>query len=124
MSEQGAKSLLLTCFLLAIAIVSWDEIKHGGMFPRPRRFIGAGLVFGILGFAAPVISVQVASVLGAGMVLALLYKGVIGMGPGVGAVAAAGAAAGATAGQATRQLDQSLIGGVIWGANEGTPGGQ
>lgn len=81
MSEQNGRQLLLGMFFLSLAVVAWDEIKHGGVMPRPRRFIGAGVVFGILGLAAPFISYKLAGIFGAGMLLALMYKGVINMGP-------------------------------------------
>jgi len=98
MSEQTGKAMLLTMFFLAIAIVAWDDIKHGGVWPRPRRFMGAGAVFGILGLVTPFVGAQVTGIFGAGMVLALFYKGVVGIGGTAAGAIGQGAIGGATAG--------------------------
>lgn len=102
MSESTGRALLLATFFLALAVVSWDEIKHGGVLPRPRRYVGAGVVFAIAGLAAPVIGASTAGVFGAGMVLALLYQGVLGVGPGAPAATGSTAAAGGIAGGAVQ----------------------
>jgi hypothetical protein len=74
MDEGRAKSILLTTFVLALAILAWTEIYRLHTVPRPVRFVGAGLVWGILGLSAPLISYRVASTMSVAMVIALLYS--------------------------------------------------
>lgn len=65
-------------FLLAVALVTWDEIRHKGHVPPyPQRYVGAAVAFGLLGvldkFAA-----RLSTALAFGLVLALGYQAVSG----------------------------------------------
>lgn len=71
--ETGRRMLLIT-FILALAIVTYQEVHDAKLIPRPRRYIGAGVVYGILGVLAPFISYPLAGWFGAGMVLTLVYQ--------------------------------------------------
>lgn len=71
--ETGRRTLLIS-FFVALVIVSYQEIHDARVIPRPRRYISAGLVYGILGVLSPFISYQVAGLMGVGMVLALMYQ--------------------------------------------------
>lgn len=74
MSPEAGRSTLLVSFFLALAIVSYQEIHDAKVMPRPRRYISAGMVYGILGVLAPFISYQLAGLFGVGMILALVYQ--------------------------------------------------
>lgn len=66
-------ALLLT-FLVAVAIIAWDEIKVAQRFPMPKRFVYAAVVWGILGVIAELGADDVAAAFGVGMVLVLAYQ--------------------------------------------------
>jgi len=74
MSEDRGREILLITFMFAIGMVTWTEIHVNKTAPRPSRFVGAGMVWGILGLIAPLISYQVVAMFGIGMDLALLYN--------------------------------------------------
>lgn len=74
MTPQSGRAILLTSFFVALAIVTYQEIHDGGQMPRPKRYFSAGLVYGLLGVAAPFISYPIAGALGVGMVLALVWQ--------------------------------------------------
>jgi hypothetical protein len=73
MSEDQGKMLLLSTFILVVAIVTWSEIKDNKTFPRPQRYVGAGVVWGVLGLSAPILTYPLAGMIGAATMLALLY---------------------------------------------------
>jgi hypothetical protein len=73
MSEDQGKMLLLSTFILVVAIVTWSEIKDNKTFPRPQRYVGAGVVWGVLGLSAPILTYPLAGMIGAATMLGLLY---------------------------------------------------
>lgn len=74
MTDQQGRSLLIGAFIIAIIMVCWDEITVKKVPPRPARFVGAGVAFGLLGLAAPVISYRLAGLFAVGFALTLMYK--------------------------------------------------
>ena len=66
--------ILATEFVLAVSVVTYDEIVKNGRIPLPSRYLGAGLAFGVLSIASPFISDKLAATLGAGVVLAVLFN--------------------------------------------------
>ena len=74
MTPESGRRVLMVSFFLALAILTWQEVRDAKVFPRPRRYISAGIVYGLLGVVAPFISFQVAGLLGVGMILALFYQ--------------------------------------------------
>lgn len=74
MTPEAGRRTLLISFFVALVIVSYQEIHDARVMPRPRRYISAGLVYGILGVLAPFISYQLAGLFGVGMILALMYQ--------------------------------------------------
>lgn len=73
-TPEAGRRILLMSFFVALVIVSYQEIHDAQVIPRPRRFVSAGLVYGILGTLAPFISYPLAGLLGVGMVLALVWQ--------------------------------------------------
>jgi len=65
---------LTTEFLIAVAVITADEIAVKGRVPLPSRYLWGGVAFAILGFAAPFITDKLAATMGAGIVLALGYQ--------------------------------------------------
>lgn len=72
MGSSGDKTFVIA-FVGSVAIISWQEIHDFQRVPIPSRFIGAGVAFGILAVAEPVIG-KLASTLAWGLLLALLYE--------------------------------------------------
>lgn len=73
MNEERGRMLLMSTFVLVVIIVTWSEIRDNKTFPRPQRYVGAGVVWGGLGFAAPIITWPLAGMIGAATMLAMLY---------------------------------------------------
>lgn len=73
---MNANRVLVAEYLIAVSVAVVQEIRDGRMWPRPSRFVGAGIAFGVLGLAAPFISDKLAAAFGAGLVLALAYNSV------------------------------------------------
>lgn len=74
MTESQGRQVLLATFLAAIATLTWTEMHLYQTMPRPARYVGAGLTWGILGLLAPVITYRLAALFGAGLYLTLLYQ--------------------------------------------------
>lgn len=74
MNDAKGRQLLVMSFFVAIAMVTWQEVRDAKIVPRPRRYVSAAMVYGILGVAAPVLSYSFAGILGVGMVLALFWQ--------------------------------------------------
>lgn len=72
MNDNTGRQILVASFFGTIAVVVWQEI-HFGHAPRPQRFVSAGLLYGILGVAAPILSYPLASLFGVGIFLTMLY---------------------------------------------------
>ena len=64
---------LLITFIIAIGILTWDEIKNQQRVPVPTKYVHAAVVWGILGIIADFGAPEVASVFGLGLVLAMAY---------------------------------------------------
>ena len=64
---------LLATWLLALSIIGWDEIKRNNRVPQPQRFIAAGVVWAILGVVADFGAPEIATILGIGFILSMLY---------------------------------------------------
>jgi len=73
MTPDTGRRLLLTSFFVSLVIVSYQEVHDAHVIPRPKRYFSAGIVYGILGIIAPIISFQIAGVFGIGMLLALIW---------------------------------------------------
>jgi len=67
-------SIFFTEFIIALAIVTGDEVIKNGRVPLPSRYVWLGVGFGLLSFIAPFTDEKLAAVLGGGIVLALLYQ--------------------------------------------------
>lgn len=74
MSDQQGRALLLGAFIVGLTLIVWDEITVKKVPPRPARFVGVGIAFGLLGLATPVITYKLAGLFGAGFALTLLYQ--------------------------------------------------
>lgn len=74
MSESTGRSILLATFLAALATLTWSEAHKYQVVPRPSRYVGAAVAWGILGFLAPAVSYRLAAMFGIGLYLALLYQ--------------------------------------------------
>jgi hypothetical protein len=74
MNEDTGRKLLVTSFVFAIIIAAWSEIKEFKRPPQPKRFVGAGVAYGLLGLIAPIISIELAGLFGVGLLLTLLYQ--------------------------------------------------
>jgi len=65
---------LPVAFMVAVALVTWDETaKRGHVPPYPQRYVSVGLVYGLLAILATV-AAPAAAVLGWGFILALAYQ--------------------------------------------------
>lgn len=74
MGEETGRRLLTFTFLAAVVMITYLEIHDKQEMPKPARYVGAGVVYGILGIAAPIISYPLAGMFGVGVFLALLYQ--------------------------------------------------
>lgn len=74
MNPQSGRVVLLVSFFVAIAIITYQEVHDGSQIPRPKRYISAGMVYGLLGVLAPFVGYPVTGALGVGMVLALIWQ--------------------------------------------------
>jgi hypothetical protein len=74
MSDETGKSLLLTTFVLAIAMLTWSEIAKNHTVPRPQRYVSAGILWSILGLLSPVLTYSLTGLFGMGLFLTLLYS--------------------------------------------------
>jgi hypothetical protein len=70
---MGRPALLVT-FLVAVAMVTWSELKVNHRIPQPQRFVFAGVVWGVLGVVSELGGPELAAVFGLGMVLVLTYQ--------------------------------------------------
>lgn len=71
---MNARAILLMEWLVIIALVTWDELVNNQRIPYPARYVQSSVVYAVLGLATPIISDGLAAALGAGLLLALLYK--------------------------------------------------
>jgi hypothetical protein len=69
---------LTVTLMVAVAILVWDEIHTKMRVPHPERFINAALVWGVLGVMAELGAPEIATLLGAGLVLTMLYTYITG----------------------------------------------
>jgi hypothetical protein len=74
MSDATAMNLMKATWLLAVIVLTWQEVSKEKVIPRPARYVGAAMVWGILGFAAPAISYRIAAMMSCGMLLTLFYQ--------------------------------------------------
>lgn len=74
MSELAGRRLMVTCFFLTCAIITWTDIHKFGQVPRPQRYVSASVVYGMLGIGATFLTWPFTSLLGVGVVLSLLYS--------------------------------------------------
>lgn len=73
-NPQTGRQLLVATFIAAMAMVTWSEVKDYKRTPQPARYVGAGVVYGLLGILAPFISFELAGLFGIGLLLTLLYQ--------------------------------------------------
>lgn len=73
-SETTGKRLYLAAFFGACAIISWQEIRTFQRLPLPSRFVGAGMAFGLLALAEPIITPPLAGTLAWGLLFGLAYR--------------------------------------------------
>lgn len=71
---MNARAILLAEWLTVIALVTYDEIANNQRVPLPSRYVQSSIVFAVLGLTTPIISDGLAAALGAGLLVALLYK--------------------------------------------------
>lgn len=64
---------LLVTYFAALAIITWDELKHKQRIPHPENYVRAGIVWAILGVVAEIGAPEVAGIFGLGLVVAMLY---------------------------------------------------
>lgn len=74
MSDETGRRLLTVTFIAAVAMITYLEIHDKQEMPKPARYVGAGVVYGILGIVAPFITYPLAGMFGVGVFLALLYQ--------------------------------------------------
>lgn len=74
MNDGNASRVLVGIWALACVTIIVTEIKKHKRIPHPTRFISAGMTYGILGFAAPMIGPSLAMMVGAGFYLVLVYR--------------------------------------------------
>lgn len=70
---MNANKAFVTSFLVAIGLITWNEIKVFKEVPKPERYVGVGVVYGLLGIVASIGDYATAAVFGWAMVVALLY---------------------------------------------------
>lgn len=64
---------LLATFMLALAILTWDEVKHQQRVPHPDVYWHAAVVWAILGIASELGVPELAALFGVGYVLSMMY---------------------------------------------------
>lgn len=74
MNERVGRQILLATFIGAVFTLTWSEVGKNKVVPRPARYVGAGMTWGILGLISPIISYRLAAMFGVGLYLALLYQ--------------------------------------------------
>lgn len=72
MSENTAKQVLFYTFIFAIGIITWTEMKKYHQVPRPSRYVGASLTWGLLALGAPILTYPFVSVFSLGLLLMLI----------------------------------------------------
>lgn len=77
MTPNSGKTFLIVSFFTSIAIITWQERKNASWWggAHPKRYIGACVAYGMLGIAEPIISPQLAGILGIGLAMGLTMKG-------------------------------------------------
>lgn len=73
-NELSGKRMFIAAFIGSVAIITWQEISRFNRLPLPSRFIDAGLAFGLLAIAEPIISPELAGVLAWGLLMGLAYQ--------------------------------------------------
>lgn len=73
MNFNGQRALVAT-FVICVLLIVWDEVQEVKVFPRPSRFVSAGLVFIVLGIISIVGAPQLAAAFGAAVDISLLYR--------------------------------------------------
>lgn len=66
--------LLVSEYLIILAIITWQESDKGQKLPSPSRYWKASVGFGLLAVGSPIIGEALAGALGGGLLLALLYN--------------------------------------------------
>jgi len=65
---------LLTTFIAALAILTWDEVKTQQRVPKPEVYWHAVIVWAVLGVVAELGVPELAALFGFGYVLSMLYR--------------------------------------------------
>jgi hypothetical protein len=65
---------LLTTYIIALSIITWDEVKNFQRVPQPKRYLYATLVWAVLGFLADMGLDSIAVLFGVGLVLSMAYS--------------------------------------------------
>lgn len=68
---------MITGFVISAGIITWQEIHSCHTFPWPPRYVGAGIVFGLLDLTSPFISPELAGIVGFGFILAMIINGTL-----------------------------------------------
>jgi hypothetical protein len=68
---------MLSGFVIAAGIITWQEIHNCHTLPWPPRYVGAAIVFGTLDLLSPVISPELAGLIGFGIVIAFIINGTL-----------------------------------------------
>lgn len=115
MTPINGQRLIVGTFFLACAIIAWNNMKNHGVAPAPYRFIGAGVVYGVLATISPFVG-PAAAVAGVGYVIVLMYQFFGANLATEGATSVGGASGGAV------PLGGSIVGTAVSGAtSNGSP---
>ena len=72
---------ILVLWVIAIALITRDEIKSGNTLPRPSRYVGSAMVYGIAAVLSEVAG-DLAVWLAVGWTLSIAYRALAGGGLG------------------------------------------
>lgn len=65
---------LLATFLIAVGMVTWDEVKNLHRVPFPARYLYIGIVWAVLGLISELGAPEIGAVFGVGLVVAMAYS--------------------------------------------------
>lgn len=73
LNSINGQRLIVGTFFLACGIITWNDMKKNSTVPAPYRFIGAGMVYGILATITPFVG-PAAALIGVGYCIVLMYQ--------------------------------------------------
>lgn len=72
MNDDRGKHILGATFFIAINLITFSELKKYHEVPRPARYVGSSLTWGILALISPVTGYGFTSVFSLGLLLMLI----------------------------------------------------